>query len=118
METTHTNREPAMQNATQAETIRQFLALTPETIRVGRQTFKRAVTLTGDGNQVIFAWASKRKGAFVADKLVATVDYDEALDLYEIVVQRFDGVTFETSTTWDVAGATFNAFESIAVMAA
>jgi branched-chain amino acid transport system substrate-binding protein len=38
-------RQVLAMNTTLAETIRQFLALTPEAIRIGRQTFKRANTL-------------------------------------------------------------------------
>jgi len=102
---------------TQAETIRQFLALTPEAIRVGRQTFRRATTLTGDGDVVIFAWASKRQGAIVADKIVATVDYCHASDTYSLGVARFDGVTWESTVLREVEGATFEAFRNVAVMA-
>lgn len=105
-------------NATQAETIRQFLALTPEAIRSGRQTFKRATTFTGDGNQVIFAWASKRAGAFIADKLVAIVDYCDASDTYRLSVARFDGVTFATRSLCDLDGATFEAFRNVPAIVA
>jgi len=105
-------------NAVQTETIRQFVTLTPESLRSNGRTFKRTTTLFGAGTEVVFAWASKRKGAFCADKVVATVAYDHASDTYGIKVVRFDGVTFATETLADLDGATFEAFENVAAIAA
>lgn len=62
------------------------------------KTFRFAQIMT-DGDDMVrvdFNSARKQKGAFIHDKVCVSCIYCPGPDSYNILVQRFDGLTFET----------------------
>ena len=102
-------------NATNATTTRQFHALAPGAIKRGRRTFTRnGGTFDDATNTVRFDYvARKRRGAFLADKVSASVTYVRGSDLYDVEIVAFDGETFETSTLYSGSGLFFDSFADV-----
>ncbi len=58
--------------------------------------FRQILTDGDDMVRVDFAPSRKRKGAVVSDKVSVSCIYKPESDSYNLLVQSFDGVTFET----------------------
>jgi len=102
-------------NAINATTTEQFHACGPATLKYARRQYKRQGGLFDDEtNTVRFDFvARKRRGAFLADKVTVSVQYDGGADLYDVTIVHFDGETFETTEIATYNGATFDSFENI-----
>jgi hypothetical protein len=102
-------------SAINAQTSRQFNALAPSSIKVGRRTFARKGGLYDNAaNLVRFDYtASKRPGAFLSDKITVSATYDEGLDLYTVKVECFDGKTLDAFTILIADGVGFDFFRDV-----
>jgi hypothetical protein len=99
-------------NATNTETSRQFNALAPAAVKVAGKTYKRKGGVYDDAaNCVRFDFVGrKQRGAFIADKVVVAVTYQHGADLYDVVITKCDGATFENADLANIDGVEFSAF--------
>ena len=102
-------------NAILATLSAQFNYAAPRALTVGGKAYNRNGSLYDNAAGVVrFDFTGrKRRGAIMADKVIVSVSYDAGADLYNIKIEHFDGVTFETKTIKAFDGLYADAFASI-----
>lgn len=101
-----------------AETMRQIRTLAPAKIDFEGKSYRfTSYLFDNDSNTVRVDYNRRERGAFLASKVVFSIRYDSASDLYTITSEHFDGKTFDSRWIRTTEGATFDAFERIALFA-
>ena len=99
-------------NATNQNTVKALRAVAPTSIKMNGRTFKHSGCLFSDEKSEI-RWdytARKQRGAFMGSKISAKITYNQALDLYDIEITHFDGMTLDSEIISDWSNCTWESF--------
>ena len=102
-------------NGTNLQTWHALRKLAPKSVTLDGRAYKQCGSLYSDPENTIH-WdykARKKPGAFLPCKVRARVEYVAGLDLYNVQIVHFDGLTLEDRTIAEWIGCTFESFASI-----
>ena len=94
----------------------QFNYAAPSTLTVGGKSFNRKGGVYDNAAGVVrFDFVGrKQRGAFMADKVVVSVSYNDGADLYNVKIEKCDGASFDVTTIKECDGMYAECFATLA----